>query len=83
MVAGIFIPGLKNGSFENSYFDSWDIDTSGGGVASINLAEIFHEQLAYCGDLARVSARKYQLLHRSLATGILGYVAFLATVLLL
>jgi hypothetical protein len=46
-------------------------------------SEMFHEQLAYCGELARICTRKYQLLGRSLVMGLLGYVAFLATIILL
>ena len=46
-------------------------------------SEIFNDQLDYCRELARICAIKYKLLHRSLVTGILGYAAFLAALILL
>jgi hypothetical protein len=46
-------------------------------------SEIFYEQAAYCHELARTCAKKYQLLDRSFFAGIIGYAAFLATLVLL
>lgn len=52
-------------------------------VLALSRSDLFQEQLAYCFDLARICERKYRLLDRSLITGVLGYAAFLATLILL
>ena len=46
-------------------------------------ADIFNEQLDHCHELAKVCARKYQLLRWSLITGVIGYASFLATLIML
>ena len=44
---------------------------------------MFEAQTAYCYELARTCARKYRWLDRSLFTGVLGYAAFLVTLVFL
>ena len=44
---------------------------------------MFEEQIAYCYELARICARKYQLLDRSLWVGVVGYAVLLTTLILL
>ena len=39
-IDNIVIPGQRNGSFDVGYFDFWTFDTSGDGVASIDLADV-------------------------------------------
>jgi len=50
-------------------------------VLSKSATELYAEQIGYCYQLARICARKYRLLHRSLLTGVLGYAAFLAALI--
>jgi len=52
-------------------------------VLGTSETEMFEEQMAYCYELARICARKYRWLDRSLFAGVLGYAAFLVTLVFL
>jgi hypothetical protein len=52
-------------------------------VLGTSESEMFEEQMAYCYELARICARKYRWLDRSLFAGVLGYAAFLVTLVFL
>lgn len=52
-------------------------------VLGTSESEMFEAQTAYCYELARTCARKYRWLDRSLFTGVLGYAAFLVTLVFL
>jgi hypothetical protein len=52
-------------------------------VLGTSQSEMFDEQMAYCYELARICTRKYRWLDRSLLSGVLGYAAFLVTLVFL
>lgn len=51
-------------------------------LMAISASDLFEQQATYCYDLAQTCARKYQLLGRSFFAAVLGYAAFLFTILL-
>jgi pycsar effector protein len=52
-------------------------------VLETSESEMFEAQIAYCYQLAQTCERKYRWLDRSLFTGVLGYAAFLVTLVFL